>query len=47
MSFGALETGNDLWDAMERLWFPFKNEWNGELKDDVEYYYEEPWNTEK
>lgn len=42
MCFGEWETGNDLWDAMERLWFPFKNKWNGELKDGVEYYNELP-----
>jgi len=34
---------NDLWDAMNRLWFPFKDEWGKELKDNVEYYYGEPW----
>jgi hypothetical protein len=39
MSFGEWETGNDLWDAMNRLWFPFKDKWGGELKDGVEYYY--------
>jgi len=38
MVFGEWESGNDLWDAMERLWFPFKDEWGGELKDNVEYY---------
>jgi hypothetical protein len=34
---------NDKWDAMNRLWMPFKDEWNGELKDGVEYYYKGPW----
>ena len=34
---------NDLWDAMNRLWFPFKDEWYGELKDGVEYYHVPPW----
>ncbi len=38
MCFGEWETGNDLWDAMNRLWFPYKGEWGGELKDGVEYY---------
>ena len=38
MFFGQWSTGNDLWDAMQRLWFPFKDEWHGELKDGVEYY---------
>ena len=31
---------NDLWDAMNRLWFPYKDKWGGELKDGVEYYTE-------
>ena len=43
MSFGEWENGNDLWDAMERLKFPFKNEWGKELKEGVEYYYDPPW----
>ena len=30
---------NNLWEAVQRLWYPFKNEWGGELKDGVEYYY--------
>ncbi len=38
MVFGQWDTGNDLYDAMERLMFPFKEVWNGELKDNVEYY---------
>lgn len=39
MCFGEWETGNDLWDAMNRLWFPYKGEWGGsELKDGVEFY---------
>lgn len=38
MAFGEWSQDNDLWDAMNRLWFPFKDEWNGELKDGVEYY---------
>ena len=35
---------NDLWDAMQRLWFPFKGEWHGELEDGVEYYHSEQRN---
>jgi len=47
MSFGEWESGNDLWDAMERLWFPFKYDWGKELKDNVEYYHKAPWESEK
>jgi hypothetical protein len=43
MCFGEWESGNDLYDAVERLWFPFKDEWGGELKDDVQYYGVTPW----
>lgn len=43
MVFCDWETGNDLWDAMNRLWFPFKGEWGGELKDGVEHYFTAPW----
>jgi len=43
MVFCEWSSGNDLWDAMNRLWFPFKDEWNGELLDGVEYYHGEPW----
>jgi len=39
MVFGEWETGNDLWDAMQRLWFPFKGKWHGPLKDNVEYWH--------
>ena len=42
LAFCSWVTGNDLWDAMQRLWFPFKDEWNGKLKDGVEYYNELP-----
>lgn len=38
MAFDDWDSGNDLWDAMQRLWYPFKGEWGGELKDNVEYY---------
>jgi len=37
MVFCEWVSGNDLWDAMQRLWFPFKKEWRGELLDGVEY----------
>lgn len=47
MQFWSWDKGNDLWDAMERLIFPFKDEWGGELKDDVEYYGIAPWEAEK
>tara|TARA_R110000851_G_scaffold291462_3_gene445827 strand:- start:11375 stop:11653 length:279 start_codon:yes stop_codon:yes gene_type:complete len=30
--------GQDKWDAVQRLWFPFKEEWGKELKEGVEYY---------
>lgn len=43
MVFGEWDSGNDLWDAMQRLWYPFKGEWGGELKDGVEYYHKAPW----
>jgi hypothetical protein len=42
MVFCEWSTDNDLWDAMNRLWFPFKEKWHGELKDNVEYYTEIP-----
>jgi len=38
MVFAEWESGNDLWDAMQRLWFPYKEKWHGELKDNVEHY---------
>ena len=40
MSFEEWVSGDDLWDAMNRLWFPFQETWNGKLKDGVEYYIE-------
>ena len=44
MCFGEWETGNDLWDAMERLWYPYKGEWGtSDLKDGVEFYYKAPF----
>ena len=47
MAFCSWESGNDLWDAMLRLNSPFKDEWGGELKDGVEYYYGAPWEEKK
>jgi hypothetical protein len=47
MSFADWESGHDLWDAMQKLWFPFKDEWGEELKDGVEYYFIPPWETKK
>jgi len=47
MSFEEWDSGNDLWDAMNRLYYPFKDEWGGELKDGVEYYYKAPWEKQK
>lgn len=41
MAFMDWSSGMDKWDAMNKLWFPFKDEWGGELLDDVEYYYGE------
>lgn len=38
MVFDEWESRNNKWDAMQRLWFPYKEEWGGELKDGVEYY---------
>lgn len=40
MVFEEWVQGDDLWDAMNRLWFPYKDKWGGELKDGVEYYRE-------
>lgn len=35
-----------LWEAMQKLWYPFKDKWGGELKDGVEYYTLGPWEKE-
>lgn len=43
MVFEEWSNGNDLWDAMNRLWFPYKGKWGEELKDNVEYYGVAPW----
>jgi len=43
MNFCSWESGNDLWDAMNRLWFPFKEEWGKELLDGVEYWSKEDY----
>jgi hypothetical protein len=45
MAFQSWSKGNDLWDAMQRLWHPFKGEWGKELKDGVEYYSIPPWES--
>lgn len=46
MVFG--ETNKDLWDAMNRLWYPFKGEWGrSELKDGVEFFGTAPWEADK
>jgi hypothetical protein len=42
MAFCEWISGDDLWDAMNRLWFPFEGEWNDKLKDGVEYYCGDP-----
>lgn len=43
MIFNEWVSGNDLWDAMNRLWYPYKGDWGrSELKDGVEYYYNLP-----
>lgn len=47
MSFGEWSSGKDLWDAMIKLYSPFKDEWGGELKDGVEYYFVAPWEKSK
>ncbi len=44
MCFYEWENGNDLWDAMNRLWYPYIGEWGkSELKDGVSFYLKEPW----
>lgn len=43
MAFEEWERGKDLWDAMNKLWFPFEDEWGGKLKEGVEYYFTAPW----
>lgn len=43
MCFESWIPGNDLWDAVNRLWYPFKDKWGEELKDGVEYYHKAPW----
>lgn len=46
MIFSSWKKGDDLWDAMERLMYPFKDKWGGGLKDNVEYYGIPPWELE-
>lgn len=43
MSFCEWSRGKDKWDAMERLWYPYKDKWGEELKGGVEYYGIPPW----
>lgn len=38
MAFCDWVNGDDLWDAMERLMYPFKDKWGGALKEGVEYW---------
>jgi hypothetical protein len=38
MNFCDWSKGNDLWDAMNKLWYPFEDAWNGQLKEGVGYY---------
>lgn len=48
MLFNDWKSGDDLYDAMQRLWYPFKGEWGkSELKDGVEYYSSEEFNNLK
>ena len=35
--------GKDKYDAMEKLFSPFKDKWGEELLDGVEYYHKPPW----
>lgn len=42
MFFHSWKENDNLWDAMQRLWFPFKDKWGEELKEGVEYYTEIP-----
>ncbi len=43
MFFEEWSSGKDKWNAMKRLWTPFKKENNRELEDGVEYYFTAPW----
>ena len=47
MAFCEWSTGKDLWDAMVRLWSPFKDKWHGELKEGVEYAMASEWEEAK
>lgn len=46
MVFQEWKSGDDLWDAVQRLWRPFKGEWGKELKDGVEYFGKNPWEND-
>ena len=41
MIFNEWESGNDLWDAVNRLMFPFEDSNFNKLKDKVEYYHDD------
>ena len=43
MAFEEFSAGKDKWDAIQKLWFPFKGKWGEELLDGVEYYQKAPW----
>lgn len=45
MVFCSLRSGNDLWDAVQRLWQPHVEFWAGELREGVEYYNEDEFNA--
>jgi len=46
MCFEEWSSGKDKFDAVERLWYPYKGDWGGELKEGVEYWYKAPWDNE-
>lgn len=39
MVFDEWSKGKDKWDAMIKLWSPFKGKWGDELLEGVEYWY--------
>ena len=47
MCFQEWSRGKDMWDAMIKLWSPFKDSSCKELQDGVEYYYIPPWEISK
>ncbi len=40
MSFEEWSKGQDKWDAMQTLWYPFEGDWGGKLLEGVEYWKE-------